>query len=129
MGGQVGAFDFETVTDKIASGKTYGEDRLKALRWIGPKLRSPEGLALHGDNIFVSEGPKDRLVVISLASGELIHTINHLHNPRGLAIVEDRFLAVAERNDNCVLLLGLDDLQPVRRIPSKDACAPNEDRL
>mmetsp|Transcript_124896 Transcript_124896/g.347742 ORF Transcript_124896/g.347742 Transcript_124896/m.347742 type:complete len:367 (-) Transcript_124896:122-1222(-) len=108
-GGMVGAFDAERGTLN---------------RWICKGTGRPSGLAVFKDRVFVSDSTSKAVLVLRLGDGELVQILGStlgLAYPSGLAVVEDRLLAVADRGANKVFLVSLNSLELVGQLPGIDA--------
>lgn len=92
----------------------FGLEDLKLKRWIGEESNQHvrvRGLAVAGDRMFMSNDRLGEIYVYSLTTDELLSTWKpggENANPCGLAMLDNRLLAVADRRNNCVRLLDLE---------------------
>jgi len=92
----------------------------------GGDVHSASGLAVLGDRIFVSDYRGQKIHEFSLKTGEIVGGIPSLKSPQGLAIVEDSWLAVADRKQHVVRLFSLDTFEEVRQIGGSELNLPND---
>mmetsp|Transcript_40654 Transcript_40654/g.130882 ORF Transcript_40654/g.130882 Transcript_40654/m.130882 type:complete len:360 (-) Transcript_40654:246-1325(-) len=122
--------------DRVSNGKVglFCPESLALSRWLVSGVGG-HGLAVCGDRVFVSDSEPGlgRIHAVRLSDGELLATLGgtdslcSFQRPGGLAVIEDRLLAVADRGGNCVRLISLDTLCEVSQIPNLECVVqPND---
>jgi len=96
-----------------------------------PGPSSASGLAILGDRVFVSDSRKNRILELSLKSGGVTRTADGVRGPQGMSVVDERLLAVADRESNVVRLFSLFEndvatLKEVQEIGKGDLRLPND---
>merc|ERR1711971_463918 len=95
------------------------------LRDIGAgRLRSANGVAVSGDKVFVSDAQEVKL--FSLAGGDTLGVLTGFQHASGLAVVDDRLLAVADRRQNVIKIFDIDRMELVREVGKEHLAIPND---
>jgi DNA-binding beta-propeller fold protein YncE len=95
------------------------------LRDIGVgRLRSANGVAVSGDKVFVSDAKEVKL--FSLTGGDTLGVLAGFQLASGLAVVDDRLLAVADRRQNVIKIFDIDRMELVREIGKEHLTMPND---
>jgi sugar lactone lactonase YvrE len=104
----------------------YNPDTLELIRKI-EDVRC-QGVAATSEYIYAACTDEKAIKVLRLSDGAEIATHTPgLKSPQGLAVVDDRLLAVADRGNNRVLLLELDTFEVRQTLPPD--FAPEHQRL
>jgi DNA-binding beta-propeller fold protein YncE len=109
----VGVFD-------VKEGKQIKQIKLQ-------RNSTPSGIAVLGDRVFVADSGCGVVRELNIADGTEVRETSgkwlgaNMQGPSGMAIVEDRFLAVADRRANRVLFIALDTLEAFGQLPGQSA--------
>lgn len=83
---------------------------LKLLRWLG-EGRSSNGIAVSGEVVFVSDSTRNQVCVHRIVDDKLIARWGDFNHPCGLAVLDDRLLAVADRRNHRVQLIDFSGME------------------
>ncbi|MGB5814635.1 MAG: hypothetical protein WBI27_05485 [Thermoanaerobaculia bacterium] len=82
------------VSDSRSGGVALLDDELKLVRWLARELERPTGVACRGDQVYVAETGKHRLLIIDpdgsiTTVGERGHDLGQFNFPTAIAIAGD----------------------------------------
>lgn len=111
-----------------ASAKAFDGDSLEELMDIGLGLITcAVGITASKDRVFISDGHEHVVQAFSLEDGTWVASLaGYFYQPSGLAIVEDRLLAVVDRGSNVVKLVSLETMKQVGQLGWKQLMEPND---
>jgi sugar lactone lactonase YvrE len=114
--------------EHAAAAKAFDGDSLEELMDIGLGLiMSAVGITASKDRVFISDGHEHVVQAFSLEDGTWVASLaGYFYQPSGLAIVEDRLLAVVDRGSNVVKLVSLEMMKQVGQVGWKELMEPND---
>jgi len=111
-----------------AAAKVFDGDSLEELMDIGLGLISVAvGITASKDRVFISDGHEHAVQAFSLEDGTWVASLaGYFYQPSGLAIVENRQLAVVDRGSNVVKLISLETMEQTGQVGWKELKEPND---
>lgn len=111
-----------------AAATAFHGDSLEELMNFGLGLITcAVGITASKDRVFISDGHEHVVQAFSLQDGTWVATFaGYVYQPSGLAIVEDRMLAVVDRGSNVVKLVSLETMKQVGQVGFKELMEPND---